>query len=144
MNLQCSFQGVSTGKALSIRGRHGGGGGKRGGRKTSRRTPLPKRGFGPPSYGTFSKAPPRVLLLWFFLDKKIHDSADEKLFWKGPELSGGCALRYVFPHTFCTFKNDLRRAYALSAFTVLTQSHSDVRFAAFQWVDLQETSSRCF
>ena len=27
---------------------------KGGGRKTSRMTPLPKRGFGPPSYGTFS------------------------------------------------------------------------------------------
>ena len=31
-----------------------GGGKKRGGRKTSRMTPLPKRVLGPPSYGTFS------------------------------------------------------------------------------------------
>ena len=36
-----------------FRGRHGGVE-KGGGWKTSRMTPLPKRGFGPPSYGTFS------------------------------------------------------------------------------------------
>ena len=36
-----------------FRGRHGGVE-KRGGRKTSQMTPLPKRGFGRPSYGTFS------------------------------------------------------------------------------------------
>ena len=38
---------------LCIRGRHGGVE-KRGGWKTSRMTPPPKRGFGPPPYGTFS------------------------------------------------------------------------------------------
>ena len=78
-----------------FRGRHGGVE-KRGGRKTSRRTPLPKRGFGPPSSGTFFPPPSGVAPL-FFLYKKPKLSTPEAL-WEGSEIfSGGCVVWYVFP-----------------------------------------------
>ena len=47
---------------------------------------LPKRGFGPPlSYGTFH--PPQVSVVCVSCTK-IHDTADQKLFWRGPKIFG--------------------------------------------------------
>ena len=55
----------------------------------------PKKGFWTsPSYGTFS-TPPQVSVLCFSCTK-IHDRADQKLFWRGPKISGECVLWYVF------------------------------------------------
>ena len=78
-----------------FRERHGGVE-KRGGWKTSRLTRLPKSGFGPPSYGTFS-TPLRGQYSVFFLYKKNHDRADQKLFWRGPEISGRTRSLVRFP-----------------------------------------------
>ena len=69
-----------------VRGRHGGVE-KRGGWNTSRMTPLPKRGFGPPSYGTFS-TPLRCQCSVFPVQKSTTESA----------FSG----TFSSPHTFCT------------------------------------------
>ena len=68
---------------------------KRGGWKTSRMTPLPKSRFGPPSYGTFS-TPPQVSVLCFSCTR-IHDGADQKLFWRGPKIFGGARSLVSFP-----------------------------------------------
>ena len=59
---------------------------KRGGWKTSRMTPLPKRGFGPPLV-RYVFHPPQVSVLCFSCTK-IHDRADQKLFWRGPKIFG--------------------------------------------------------
>ena len=85
-----------------FRGRHGGVE-KRGGRKTSRMTPPPKRGFGPPSYGTFSTPPPPQVSVLCFSCTKIHDRAEQKLFWRGPRIFGRARslVRFPPPHTFC-------------------------------------------
>ena len=77
-----------------IRGRQGGVE-KRGGRKTSQMTPLPKRGFRPPSYGTFSTAL-QVSVLCFSCTK-IHDRAEQKLFWRGPKIIGRARSLVRFP-----------------------------------------------
>ena len=58
------------------------GGGKKRGEEKLTKTPLSKKGLGPPSYGTFST--PQVSLLCLSC-AKIHDLADQKLFWKGPK-----------------------------------------------------------
>ena len=68
-----------------FRRRHGGCGKKRG-RKTSRRTP---------SYGTFS-IPPGCRCSAFSCTK-IHDQADQKLFWKGPKIFGRVRAAVRFP-----------------------------------------------
>ena len=63
-----------------------GGGFKSGGWKTSRMTPIPKRGFGPPLVRyVFHLSQVSVLC---FSCTKIHDRADQKLFWRGPKIFG--------------------------------------------------------
>ena len=71
------------------------GGGKRGGWKTSRLTPLPKRGFGPPLV-RYVFHPPQVSVLCFSCTK-IHDRADQKLFWRGPKIFGRARSLVRFP-----------------------------------------------
>ena len=82
-------------KTLTFRGRHWGGGEKGGGWKTSRMTHLPKRGFGPPLV-RYVFHPPQVSVLCFSCTK-IHDRADQKLFWRGPEISGIARSLVRFP-----------------------------------------------
>ena len=53
------------------------GGGKRGGRKTSRMTPLPKRGFGPPLV-RYVFHPPQVSVLCFSCTKLHHGMTEQK------------------------------------------------------------------
>ena len=77
-----------------LRGRHGGVE-KRGGWKTSRMTPLPKRGFVPPLV-RYVFHPPRVSVLRFSCTK-IHDRADQKLFWRGPKIFGRARSLVRFP-----------------------------------------------
>ena len=87
-------QRVWVGVADFLRGRHGGVE-KRGGWKTSRMTPLPKRGFGPPLV-RYVFHPPQVSVLCFFCTK-IHDRADQKLFWRGPKIFGRARSLVRFP-----------------------------------------------
>ena len=84
-----------------IRGRHGGVE-KRGGWKTSRTTPLPKRGFGP-TFVRYVFHPPQVSVLCFSCTK-IHDGSDQKLFWRGSKNFRESAFSDTFssPHTLCT------------------------------------------
>ena len=69
----------------SIRGRHGGVE-KRGGWKTSRMTPLPKRGFGPPPRTVRFPPPPSGVSVLCFSCTEIHDRADQKFFWGGSNI----------------------------------------------------------
>ena len=68
---------------------------KRGGWKTSRMTPSPKRGFGPPLL-RYVFHPPQVSVLCFLL-YKTHDRADQKLFWRGPKIFGRARSLVRFP-----------------------------------------------
>ena len=68
---------------------------KRGGWKTSRMTPLPTRGFGPPLV-RYVFHPPQASVL-FFSCTKIHDRADQKLFWRGPKIFGRARSLVRFP-----------------------------------------------
>ena len=68
---------------------------KGGGRKTSRITPLPKRGFGPPLV-RYVFHPPQVSVLCFACTK-IHDRADQKLLWRGPKIFGRARSLVRFP-----------------------------------------------
>ena len=68
---------------------------KGGGWKTSRMTPFPKRGFGPPLL-RYVFHPPQVSLLCFSCTK-IHDRADQKLFWRGPKIFGRARSLVRFP-----------------------------------------------
>ena len=74
---------------------------KSGGWKTSRMTPLPKRGFGPPSYGTFST--PLRCQCSVFLYKNPRQSRPEALL-EGSKNFRESAFSGTFssPHTFCT------------------------------------------
>ena len=63
--------------------------------ETSRITPLPKRGFGPPPR-TVRLPPPSSVSALFFSCTEIHDRADEKLFWRVQKFSGERVLWYVF------------------------------------------------
>ena len=63
--------------------------------KTSRMTPLPKRGFGPPLL-RYVFHPPQVSVLCFSCTK-IHDRADQKLFWRGPKIFGRARSLVRFP-----------------------------------------------
>ena len=86
-----------------VSGRHGGVE-KRGGRKTSRRTPLPKTGFGPPPLclGHFL-SPSGVVALLSCTENLIQDSALPKLFWRGPKIfwRGSClVLKGIFANFF--------------------------------------------
>ena len=85
---------------LDVRGRLGGVE-KGGGWKTSRMTPLPKRDFGPPSYGTFST--PSGVSALFFLYKNPRQSRPEALL-EGSKNFRESAFSGTFssPHTFCT------------------------------------------
>ena len=76
-----------------IRGRHGGVE-KRGGWKTSRMTPLPKRGFGPPSYGTFS-TPLRCQCSVFPVQESTTEQTRSS-FGGVQKFSGERVLWYVF------------------------------------------------
>ena len=68
---------------------------KRGGWKTSRMTPLPKRGFGPPLV-RYVFHPPHVSVLCFSCTT-IHDRGDQKLFWRGPKIFGRARSLVRFP-----------------------------------------------
>ena len=68
---------------------------KGGGRKTSRRTPLPKRGFGPPLV-RYVFHPPQASELCFCCTK-IHARADQKLFWRGRKIFGRARSLVRFP-----------------------------------------------
>ena len=68
---------------------------KGGGWKTSRTTPLPKRGFGPPLV-RYVFHPPQASALCFSCTK-IHDRADQKLFWRGPKIIGRARSLVRFP-----------------------------------------------
>ena len=78
---------------LVIRGRHGGVE-KRGGWKTSRMTPLPKRGFGPPSYGAFSN--PLRCQCSVFPVQKCTTEQTRSSFGGVQKFSGERVLWYVF------------------------------------------------
>ena len=73
------------------------GGGKRGGRKTSRMTPPPKRGFGPPSYSTPLRCQCSVFLY------TPRQSRTEALL-EGSKNNRESAFSGTFSstHTFCT------------------------------------------
>ena len=58
-------------------------------------TPLPKRGFGPPLV-RYVFHPPQVSVLCFSCTK-IHDRADQKLFWRGPKIFGRARSLVRFP-----------------------------------------------
>ena len=68
---------------------------KRGGWKTSRMTPLPKRGFGPPSYGTFS-TPLRCQCSVFPVQKATTEQTRSS-FGGVQKFSGECVLWYASP-----------------------------------------------
>ena len=68
---------------------------KRGGWKTSRMTPLPKRGFGPPLV-RYVFHPPQASGALFFLYKNPR-RADQKLFWRGPKIFGRARSLVRFP-----------------------------------------------
>ena len=74
---------------------------KRRGRKTSRMTPLPKRVFGPPPR-TVRSPPPRSGVSALFSCAKIHDRAEQKLFWRGPTIFGRARflVRFSLPIRF--------------------------------------------
>ena len=77
-----------------FRGRHGGVE-KGGGWKASRKTPLPERGFGPPLV-RYVFHPPQASALCFSYTK-VHDRADQKLFWRGPKIFGRARSLVRFP-----------------------------------------------
>ena len=78
-----------------IRGRHGGVE-KGGGWKTSRMTPLPKRAFGPPSYGTFSTPPPLGCQCSVFPVQRSTTEQTRSSFGGVQKCSGERVLWYVF------------------------------------------------
>ena len=84
-----------------VKERHGGVE-KRGGWKTSRMTPLPKRGFGPPPR-TVRFPPPSGVNVLFFLYKNPRQSRPEALL-EGSKHFRERAFSGTFssPHTFCT------------------------------------------
>ena len=84
---------VSSTKLCRFSGRHGGVE-KRGGWKTSRMTPLPKRGFGPPSYGTFST--PLTCQCSVFPVQKSTTEQTRSSFGGVQKFSGERVLWYVF------------------------------------------------
>ena len=93
-----------------IRARHGGVE-KRGGWKTSRVTPLPKRGSGPPPLARYIFHPSQVSVLCFSCSK-IHDRADQMLCWRSPKICGRArslvrsppAIRFAPPHVMAQTK----------------------------------------
>ena len=88
--------GVSIRKILLVQRTPGGGGvEKRWGWKTSRMTPLPKRGFGPPLV-RYVFHPPQMSVLCFSCTR-IHDRVDQKLFWRGPKIFGRARSLVRFP-----------------------------------------------
>ena len=80
-------------KSTKTRGRHGGVE-KRGGRKTSRTTPLPKRGFGPPLV-RYVFHPPQVSVLCFPVQKSTTEQTRSS-FGGVQKFSGERVLWYVF------------------------------------------------
>ena len=74
---------------------------KRGWNDLTNDTP-PKKGFWTPLV-RYVFHPPQVSVLCFSCTR-IHDRADQKLFWRGPKILRESALSGTFssPHTFCT------------------------------------------
>ena len=68
---------------------------KGGGWKTSRMTPLPKRAFGPPSYGTFST--PLGCQCSVFPAQKSTTEQTRSSFGRGPEVFGRARSLVRFP-----------------------------------------------
>ena len=77
-----------------IRGRHGGVE-NRGGRKTSRTTPLPKTGFGQP-FVWYVFQPPSGVFVLFFMYRNSKLSTPEALLEGSEFYSGGCAGWCIF------------------------------------------------
>ena len=79
----------------------GGGGKKRGVENLTNDTPR-KKGFWTPLRTVRFPPPSRVSALSFVC--KIHDRADQKLFWRGSNNFRESAFSgtYSSPHTFCT------------------------------------------
>ena len=75
---------------------------KRGGRKTSRMTSLPKGGFGPPPW--YSAFPPRSgVSALFFLYTNARQSRTEALLEGSKNFRESvCSGTFSSPHTFCT------------------------------------------
>ena len=86
-----------------FRGRHGGVEIKRRGVENLTNDTPPKKGFWTPPLLRYAFHPPQVSVLCFSCTK-IHDRADQKLFWRGPEIFGRARslVRFTPPHTFCT------------------------------------------
>ena len=75
---------------------------KRGGWKTSRMTPLPKRGFGPPLVRYVCRTP-QVSVLCFFLYKNSRQSRPEALLEASKNFrESAFSGTFSYPHTFCT------------------------------------------
>ena len=87
---------------------------KEGGGKPHERHPSQKVVLDPPSYGTFS-TPPQVSVLCFSCTK-IHDRADQKLFWRGPKIFGRARslvrfappIRFAPPHITAQLRKNTR------------------------------------
>ena len=82
----------SVAEKSKIRGRHGGVE-KRGGWKTARMTPLPKRGFGPP-FVRYVFHLPQGSVLFFAVQKSTTEPT--RSFLGGAQFSGEGVLWYVF------------------------------------------------
>ena len=83
-----------------IRGRQGGW--KKRGRKTSRRTPLPKTGLDP-LFVWYVFHSPQVPLLFLYRHPRL--STQEALLEGSGKFSGGCVVWYVSPHMIMAPKN---------------------------------------
>ena len=79
---------------LSFRGRHGGVEKKRGVENLTNDTP-PKKGFWTPLV-RYVFHPPQVPALCFSCTR-IHNRADQKLFWRGPKIFGRARSLVRFP-----------------------------------------------
>ena len=99
--------GSTVSRESSLRGRHGGVE-KRGGWKTSRMTPLPKRGFGPPSHGTFST--PLRCQCSVFPVKKSTTEQTRSSFGGVQKFSEECVLWCVFLPPYVCARNPPERS----------------------------------
>ena len=75
---------------------------KRGEWKTSRMTPLPKRDFGPLSYGTFSTPPPPPPGVSALVLQKSTTEQTRSSFRGSKNFRESASSRFPSPHTFCT------------------------------------------
>ena len=116
---------------------------KRGGRKTSRMTPLPKRGFGPPSYGTFS-TPLRCQCSVFPVQKSPRQSSPKALL-EGSKHFRERAFSGTFssPHTFCTppYHGPIETTTAMKRRKISCSCGSDCCFGKIQRVKTQRAKT---